>query len=163
MQLVVYISLICIMKYISVHSQSDWTAFKETFQLQVSIKELLSSNYLRQKPLSPKEIYLPPLGHWMTKFSYSWCDFHDNNQQPWLYRWQGTLYTLSHQILIPILQMKKLSSKEIKWIIWKTKPRFKGSLPLNPILLSLEQMYSPPPPPSFPSKEGKQDYVITIS
>lgn len=35
---------------------------------------------------------------------------------------------------------------------------------LNPILLSLEQIYSPPPlPPSFPSKDGKQVICLLFS
>lgn len=52
MQFVVYISLICIMKYISqfIHRVVQWIS-KKLFQLQVPIKELLNSNYLRQKPL----------------------------------------------------------------------------------------------------------------
>lgn len=59
LQMVVYISLNCVMKYISQFTHRVIKLISKIFfQLQVPIKEFLSSNYLRQKPLSPKAIYL---------------------------------------------------------------------------------------------------------
>lgn len=72
MQLVVYISLICMMKYIfQFNHRVIKLLSKKVFQLQMPIKEPLSSNYLRQKLLSSEEINLPASGRWKAQISCS--------------------------------------------------------------------------------------------
>lgn len=142
MQLVVYILLIYVTKSTSqfIHSMIKLLSRKH-FPLQVTIKELLSSSHLRWKSLSPKEIYLPRLvTEWQKWVAPDMIVV--TILETVILQMSKAFYTSSHLILTPILQMKKLSSKEVKWMAWPeqwNQDLNQGFyLSVNPILLSLE-------------------------